>query len=191
VNLAPAGGLPRRAPLCSAHWQHVDQGGEWFAEEKPGDPRTPRIQVVTGDELAKRRLTVADGASLTWHRGGFSPHLDPRRNFGILRIEGRVYGSDDERVHVDLTLTPEALRQLRSVLKLYSDAGPRLMTKPRCPGDTAASLRRRVPDHSVPPRCGCMDAAGEADSGTSGTISGCVAPSSATSRGVSSIANHS
>jgi hypothetical protein len=122
VNVAPAGGLPFRAPLCPPHWQHVEQGGEWFAEEKPGDPRTRGIQVVTGDDLARRRLAVAEGPGLTWRRGGFSPQLDPRRNFGVLRVEGRFYGSA-ERVHVDLALTPDAIRQLRSVLKLYSDAG--------------------------------------------------------------------
>ena len=120
MNVAPADGLPVRAPLCPAHWQHVEQGGEWFAEEKLGDPRTRGIQVVTGDDLPQRRLAVAEG--LTWRRGGFSPQLDPQRNFGVLRIKGHVYGSD-ERVHVDLTLTPDARRQLRSVLTLYADVG--------------------------------------------------------------------
>jgi hypothetical protein len=122
VNVAPAGGLPVRAPLCPPHWQHVDGGGEWFAEERAGDLRTRGIQVVTGDDLARRRLVVPEGPGLTWHRGGFSPQLDPGRNFGVLRVEGRVQGSD-ERVHVDLALTPGALAQLRAVLKLYTDAG--------------------------------------------------------------------
>ena len=118
VNIAPADALPLRVPLCPSHWTHVDLGGEWFAEERPGDPRTRAVDVVMGDELARRRLVVAEGHGVTWRRGGFSPQLDPRRNFGILSVEGPVYGSD-ERVHVDLTLTPDVLEQLRSVLRLY------------------------------------------------------------------------
>jgi hypothetical protein len=122
VDVAPEGGLPRRAPLCPPHWQHVDQGAEWFAEEKPGDRRTRGIQVVLGDELMKRGLAVVRGPGITWRRGGFSPQLDPRRNFGVLAVEARVYGSD-ERVQLALALTPDAIEQLRSVLQLYADVG--------------------------------------------------------------------
>jgi hypothetical protein len=122
VNVAPADGLARRVPLCPPHWQHVDHGGEWFAEERPGDPRSRGIQVVMGDELARRGLTVAEGSGLTWRRGGFSPQLDPQRNFGVLGVEGRIYGSD-ARVQLGLALTPGAIEQLRSVLRLYSDVG--------------------------------------------------------------------
>jgi hypothetical protein len=122
VNLAPAGGLPVHAPLCALHRQQIDEGVEWFAEEKPGDPRTRGIEVVLGDELLKRRVAVAEEPGLTWRRGGFSPQLDPRRNFGVLGIEGRVYGSD-ERVHLDLVLTPDVLDQLRAVVRLYAEAG--------------------------------------------------------------------
>jgi hypothetical protein len=118
VNAAPAEGLPHRVALCPDHWMHVDQGEEWFAEEKPGDRATRGIQIVTGAELVKRGLVVAGDGDVTWRRGGFSARLDPAANFGILSMDGRVYGSD-ERVHFDLALTPAAVEQLRAVLRWY------------------------------------------------------------------------
>jgi hypothetical protein len=124
VNAAPADGLPHPVPLCPAHFLHVQQGGEWFAEEKPGDPATRSIRVVTGIDLAERGLVVSGDAGITWRRGGFSAQLDPGRNFGILRIEGRVYGSAED-AHLDLALTPSAVEQLRSVLRLYPETQAR------------------------------------------------------------------
>ena len=61
-------------------------------------------------------MSAEDGIS--WRRGGFTPRLDPDRNFGVLRIEGRVYGSDDPAT-LDLALTPDVVRTLRSVVRLY------------------------------------------------------------------------
>lgn len=122
VNAAPAEGLPHLVPLCPGHWRDVAEGAEWFAEERPGDPSTRGVQVVIGPDLVKRSLVVADDGDVTWRRGGFSARLDPGRNFGVLRMEGRVYGSD-ERARFDLALTPAAVQQLRSVLRLYPEAG--------------------------------------------------------------------
>jgi hypothetical protein len=53
-----------------------------------------------------------------WRRGGFSARLDPERNFGVLAVEGRLYGSD-LRAGLDLALTPDVVRKLRSILRLY------------------------------------------------------------------------
>ena len=74
-----------------------------------------------GDELARRRLVVAEGHGVTWRRGGFSPQLDPRRNFGVLAVEGRVFGSD-ERAQLDLALTPAVVAKLRALVRLYPEA---------------------------------------------------------------------
>jgi hypothetical protein len=123
VNAAPAEGLPHPVALCADHWLHIEQGGEWFAEEKPGDPATRGIRILTGVELPKRGLVVAGDTGITWCRGGFSPQLDPGRNFGILSIEGRIHGSE-ERARLDLALTPAAVEQLRFALRLYPEAGP-------------------------------------------------------------------
>jgi hypothetical protein len=120
VNSAPAEGLPHPVPLCPEHFQHIEEGGEWFAEEEAGDPATRGVRVVTGAELVARGLVVTGDEAITWRQGGFSPRLDAGRNFGVLRIEGRVYGSG-ERARLDLALTPEAVQQLRHALRLYPE----------------------------------------------------------------------
>jgi hypothetical protein len=122
VDTRPPGALPLRAALCPRHWRQVVEGAEWFAEEQPGDPDRRGIRIVMGAELAGRDLAVVEEPGIVWRRGGFSAGLDPERNFGVLGIEGRVYGSDERR-RLDLALTPAAVRQLRSVLRLYTDAG--------------------------------------------------------------------
>ena len=77
----------------------------WFAEERAGERGQRGVDVVLGGELAKRGIALADGDGVTWRRGGFSRSSTPRRNFGVLAVEGRVFGSD-ERVQLDLALTP-------------------------------------------------------------------------------------
>lgn len=121
VNVAPAETLPYPVPLCPEHLQRIEQGAAWFAEERPGDRERRRVDVVLGDELATRGIAVADAEGVTWRRGGFSPQLDPRRNFGVLAVEGRVYGSD-ERVRLDLALTPDVVARLRALVQLYPEA---------------------------------------------------------------------
>jgi hypothetical protein len=122
VDTRPAGALPLRVPLCPDHWEHVERGGEWLAEEEPGEPGRRGIRVVLGNDLVERGITVANESDIAWRRGGFSSMLDPQRNVGVLGIEGRVYGSD-RRARLDLALTPEAVRQLRFALRLYTDTG--------------------------------------------------------------------
>ena len=121
VNAAPAGALPHPVPLCPEHWTHVARGGAWFATERPGDRATRGVEVLTGDELVRRGLVVAEGDGLTWQRGGFCAPLAADRNLGVLSVDGRVYGSA-EPVRLDLVLTPDAVRRLRSVLALYPEA---------------------------------------------------------------------
>ena len=121
VNAAPVGALPYPAPLCLEHWRAVAGGAEWLATEQAGDRATRGVAVLLGAELARRRLAVPAGTGLTWRPGGFSAHLAPDRNVGVLGVEGRVYGSD-ERVHLELVLTPDAVTQLRAVLRLYPEA---------------------------------------------------------------------
>ena len=118
VNAAQAAALPHLLPLCAEHWGEVERGAEWFAEERPGERGQRRVAVVLGPELVARRITVAAEDGVRWERGGFSPRLDPVRNFGVLRIEGRVHGSD-ESARLDLALTPAVVRTLRSILRLY------------------------------------------------------------------------
>jgi hypothetical protein len=118
VNAAPAATLPHPLALCAEHWREVEQGAEWFAEERPGERGQRGVDVVIGKELVARRIAVAQDDGVTWRRGGFSARLDPDRNFGVLHIEGRVYGSDD-RAHLDLALTPEVVRTLRRIVALY------------------------------------------------------------------------
>ena len=118
VNVAPAATLPYRVPLCPAHRSSLDEGADWFAEETSGERGRPGVGIVTGDELVARRLVVAGEDEVGWRRGGFTPRLDPDRNFGVLHVEGSVYGSDD-RAHMDLVLTPDVVRTLRSVVRLY------------------------------------------------------------------------
>ena len=121
VNVAPAATFPYPVALCPQHWQRVEEGVAWFAEEPPGDRERRGVDVVMGDELAKRGIAVADGQGVTSHRGGFSPQLDPRRNFGVLVVEGHTYGSD-ERVRLDLALTPAVVGKLRTLVRLYPEA---------------------------------------------------------------------
>jgi hypothetical protein len=118
VNAAPAATLPHPLALCGEHWREIEQGAEWFAEERPGERGRRGVDIVIGAELVARRIAVADEDGVTWRRGGFSARLDAERNFGTLSIDGRVYGSD-ERVHVDLALTPHVVRTLRRVVGLY------------------------------------------------------------------------
>jgi hypothetical protein len=118
LDVAPAATLPYRVPLCPVHWQQVEHGAEWFAEETPGERGRPVVAVVMGDELAARRLTVATDDGVGWRRGGFNPLLDPDRNFGVLHVDGRMYGSDDV-ARLDLVLTPDVVRALRSLVRLY------------------------------------------------------------------------
>jgi hypothetical protein len=118
VDVAPAATLPYRVPICPAHRRSLDEGGDWFAEETSGERGRPGVGIVTGDELVARRLVVAREDEVGWRRGGFTPRLDPDRNFGVLHVEGRVHGSDD-RAHMDLVLTPDVVRTLRSVVRLY------------------------------------------------------------------------
>ena len=121
VNVAPAETFPYPVPICPDHWRQIEQGAAWFAEERRGDRERRGVDVVMGDELAKRGIAVADADGVTWRRGGFSPQLDPRRNFGVLVVEGRVYGSD-EHVQLDLALTPGVVSQLRALVRLYPEA---------------------------------------------------------------------
>jgi hypothetical protein len=121
VNVAPEATFPYPVPLCPGHWQRIEQGEAWFAEERAGDRERRGVDVVMGDELAKRRIAVADADGVTWRRGGFSPQLDPRRNFGVLVVEGRVHGSA-ERVQLDLALTPGVVARLRTLVRLYPEA---------------------------------------------------------------------
>jgi hypothetical protein len=118
VNAAPAATLPHPLPLCAEHWRQVEQGDEWFAEERPGERGQRGVDVVIGDALVERRIAVAVEDGVGWRRGGFSARLDPERNFGVLAVEGRLYGSD-LRVGLDLALTPDVVRKLRSILRLY------------------------------------------------------------------------
>jgi hypothetical protein len=118
VNAAPAATLPHPLPLCAGHWRAVEQGAEWFAEERPGERGRRGVDVVIGTELVGRRITVAAEDGVAWRRGGFSARLDRERNFGVLAVEGRVYGSD-EHVRLDLALTPDVVRKLRSIVRLY------------------------------------------------------------------------
>jgi hypothetical protein len=121
VNVAPAATFPYPVPLCPQHWQLIEEGAAWFAEERPGDRERRGVDVVMGDELAERGVAVADADGVTWRRGGFSPQLDPRRNFGVLAVEGRIYGSD-EQVQLDLALTPRVVARLRTLVQLYPEA---------------------------------------------------------------------
>jgi hypothetical protein len=121
VNVAPAATFPHPVPLCPQHWQRIEEGAAWFAEERPGERGQRGVDVVMGDELAKRGVAVADADGVSWRRGGFSPQLDPRRNFGVLAVEGRVYGSD-EQVQLDLALTPRVVARLRALVRLYPEA---------------------------------------------------------------------
>ena len=118
VDVAPAATLPYRVPLCPAHRRSLDEGAEWFAEETSGERGRPGVGIVTGDDLVARRLVVAGEDEVGWRRGGFTPRLDPDRNFGVLHVEGRVYGSD-ERARVDVVLTPDVVRTLRRLVPLY------------------------------------------------------------------------
>jgi hypothetical protein len=118
VDVAPAAALPHPLPLCAEHWREVEQGAAWFAEERPGGRGQRGVDVVIGAELVARRIAVADEDGVGWRRGGFSPRLDAGRNFGVLRIRGQVWGSR-EHAHLDLALTPDVLRALRSVVALY------------------------------------------------------------------------
>jgi hypothetical protein len=118
VNAAPAATLPHPLALCPEHWREVEQGAEWFAEERPGERGQRGVHVVLGQELAERRIAVADDEGVAWRRGGFSARLDRERNFGVLVVEGRIYGSD-ERARLDLALTPDVVRTLRSIVRLY------------------------------------------------------------------------
>jgi hypothetical protein len=118
VNVAPAATLPYRVPLCPEHWHQVEKGDEWFAEERPGERGQRGVDVVIGKELVGRRIAVAVEDDVVWRRGGFSARLDPERNFGVLGIEGRLYGSD-ERARLDLALTPDVVKKLRAILRLY------------------------------------------------------------------------
>jgi hypothetical protein len=118
VNVAPAATLPYRVPLCPEHWREVEQGAEWFAEERPGERGERGVDVVIGKDLVDRRIAVAEEDGVVWRRGGFSARLDPERNFGLLAVEGRLYGSD-ERARLDLALTPDVVRTLRSIVRLY------------------------------------------------------------------------
>ena len=118
INVAPAATLPYRVPLCPAHRRSLDEGAEWFAEETSGERGRPGVGIVTGDGLVARRLVVSGEDEVGWRRGGFTPRLDPDRNFGVLHVEGRVYGSDN-RSHVDVVLTPDVVRTLRRLVRLY------------------------------------------------------------------------
>ena len=121
VNVAPAATFAYPVPLCPQHRQRIEGGAAWFAEERPGDREQRGVDVVMGDELAERGIAVAGAEGVTWRRGGFSPQLDPRRNFGVLAVEGRVYGSG-ERVQLDLALTPDVVARLRALVRLYPEA---------------------------------------------------------------------
>ena len=121
VNVAPEATFPHPVPLCDEHSQQIEQGAAWFAEERPGDREQRGVDVVLGDELVRRGIAVADHDGVTWRRGGFSPQLDPRRNFGVLAVEGRVFGSDD-RVQLDVALTPDVVARLRALVRLYPEA---------------------------------------------------------------------
>lgn len=121
VNVAPAETLPYPVPLCPEHRQQIEQGATWFAEERGGERGQRGVDVVLGDELAGRGIAVADGEGVTWRRGGFSPQIDARRNFGVLAVEGSVFGSD-ERVRLDLALTPAVVARLRALVRLYPEA---------------------------------------------------------------------
>jgi hypothetical protein len=121
INVAPAQTLPYPVPLCPEHRQQIAQGAAWFAEERAGERGQRGVDVVLGGELAERGIALADGDGVTWRRGGFSPQLDPRRNFGVLAVEGRVFGSD-ERVQLDLALTPAVVAKLRALVRLYPEA---------------------------------------------------------------------
>jgi hypothetical protein len=121
VNAASAATLPHPLALCPEHWREVEQGAEWFAEERPGERGQRGVHVVIGQELAERRIAVADDEGVAWRRGGFSARLDRERNFGVLAVEGRIYGSD-ERARLDLALTPDVVRTLRSIVRLYDTA---------------------------------------------------------------------
>lgn len=118
VDVAPAATLPYRVPICPAHRHSLDEGAEWFAEETSGERGRPGVGIVTGGELAARRLVVAGEDEVGWRRGGFSARLDADRNFGVLTVEGRIYGSD-ERERLDLALTPDVVRALRRIVGLY------------------------------------------------------------------------
>jgi hypothetical protein len=118
VNAAPAATLPHPLPLCPEHWSRVEQGAEWFAEERPGERGQRGVDVVLGTELVERRIVVAEEDGVAWRRGGFSARLDADRNFGVLVIEGRIYGSDD-LARLDLALTPDVVRTLRRLVGLY------------------------------------------------------------------------
>ena len=120
LNVAPAAALSHLVPLCPEHWARIEQGVAWFAQERAGEPGRRGVDVVLGDELVGRRIAVAEEHDVTWRRGGFSPQLDPRRNFGVLAVEGRVHGSD-ERVRLDLALTPGVVAQLRALVRLYPE----------------------------------------------------------------------
>ena len=123
VNAAPAATLPHFLPLCEAHWREIEADAEWFAEERLGERGRRGIDVVMGEDLTARRIVVAaDEDGVAWRRGGFSARLDRERNFGVLAIEGRVYGSD-EHAHLDLALTPDVVRTLRSIVRLYDAQG--------------------------------------------------------------------
>jgi hypothetical protein len=121
VNVAPAETLAYPVPLCPEHRQQIEQGAAWFAEERSGERGQRGVDVVLGDELIKRGIAVADDDGVTWRRGGFSPQLDARRNFGVLAVEGRIHGSD-KRVQLDLALTPAVVARLRVLLRLYPEA---------------------------------------------------------------------
>ena len=111
INVAPAETLPYPVPLCPEHRQQI-------ARARPGSPRSaPASAGAAGrrrrhwaGELVERGIALADGDGVRWRRGGFSPRLDPRRNFGVLAVEGRVFGSD-ERVQLDLVLTPAVVAE--------------------------------------------------------------------------------
>jgi len=118
LNAAPAATLPHLLPLCDEHWREVERGAEWFAEERPGERGQRGVNVVIGKELVGRRIAVAEEDGVVWRRGGFSARLDAERNFGVLGVEGRLYGSD-QRARLDLALTPDVVRKLRSILRLY------------------------------------------------------------------------
>jgi hypothetical protein len=118
VNAAPAATLPHLLPLCDEHWREVELGAEWFAEERPGERGQRGVHVVIGKELLGRRIAVADEDGVVWQRGGFSARLDAERNFGVLGVAGRLYGSD-EQARLHLALTPDVVRKLRSILRLY------------------------------------------------------------------------
>ncbi|HEY6423208.1 MAG TPA: hypothetical protein VIY28_08200 [Pseudonocardiaceae bacterium] len=107
------------APVCAEHWRLINEGERWLWVPgrwlKGVGSGMSEGCILMGDELVGYGLVVDADVRMS-NSKVFSPDIAEGRETTTLAIDGLVFGAN-QRVSIELVLTPETVQQLREALR--------------------------------------------------------------------------